>query len=166
MTAAVLRKAGVVQGQARREPALWRPEDVLATAVPSAVGVVLWMVGWYQVSGSDAYAKQIGWADLAIGGFILATTSQLIWLLRGRRAVGELRRQLLRVRVPDAGSWAASPAPVVQPQIERAEIVVAGPNKSLFHRPDCPMVAGRGWTARPRRDIADPGLRPCGVCQP
>ena len=141
---------------------LWRADDVLAAAVPSAIGIVIWAVAWYQVSGQPSYGKQIGWADLAVGGLIVATTSQLLWFLRGRKMVGETRRRLLKLRVGPAVSKQQATIAVD----EVLDGLVAGPHSAWDHRPSCPMARGRNWKERPRADLVAGGLTPCGVCRP
>jgi hypothetical protein len=47
-----------------------------------------------------------------------------------------------------------------------AEHVVAAEGLRRFHRPDCPIAAGRGWSPLPRRAHEAAGRGPCGICRP
>jgi hypothetical protein len=143
---------------------LWSADDVLVAALPFVVGIVAWAIAWYQVAGQVSYGHQIGWGDLAVGGLILTTTGQLLWLLRGRRAVGEARRRLLRLEA--SGLPRSTPPATRNEASPEDDDRVAGPNARFFHRRDCPMVVDRNWAACGRLDHLASGRTPCGVCKP
>jgi hypothetical protein len=50
--------------------------------------------------------------------------------------------------------------------VTTGEGLVATGDMRHFHRSDCPIAAGRGWSAEPRRSHEAVGRTPCGICQP
>ncbi len=66
-----------------------------------------------------------------------------------------------------AGSPPVGARPVAEDPTTEVPVVrpfVATPSGSMFHRPDCSVVATRADL----RSVAstDPGVRPCGMCDP
>ena len=144
---------------------LWSPSDVLAAIVPTVIGVVAWVIAWYEASGADTYAKQVGWTDLAVVGLIVATVSEFLWILKGRRTVGEARLALVRL-TPTKAPVDRSSAQFNLITAEPARQVVFGRAYVFFHRPECPMATDRSWSPAARADAADAGLTPCEICRP
>jgi hypothetical protein len=151
--------------------ALWKADDLLRWGFMLAIGAVAIGVSWYVCAGDANFNQQIGPADAAVGGLLVAGLGNATWLLRGRRALGERRRTLL-------GDGPAA----VQPSVRRVqearpvsderpsdsgELYVAGAGLERFHRSDCALAAGReGWQAMTRQGHQTAGRRPCDVCQP
>ena len=139
----------------------WSPADRLAWAVSVAVGAVLCAISWWGASGEARFDDQVGWATLALTGLLVASAAQVGWLLRGRRAVGDRRSRLIVATT--AGSIEFEAIAVPRPT---APLVVCGPAQRRYHRPGCPLAAGRNWPAADRASLEPAGKAPCGVCRP
>jgi hypothetical protein len=145
---------------------LWRPEDVLRWSGLAAVGAVMTVTGWYLSAGEVSYRHQTGAIDLAISGCVVAAAAHVVWLMRGRRAIGERRRRVLGepVSAPLATSvFAQWPYEGRRP---RSAVIVGGDGLRHFHRSDCPLAADRSWPSRPVADQEAAGRTACGVCHP
>ncbi len=147
-------------GESRPAPPLWRPEDVLRSMALITAGFVMCAVGWYLASGETNYRHQIGPANLALGGLIVAGIGHVVWAMRGRRAIAERRRRLL-------GEPALVPlASNVSYERTQSSVIVAGEGMRHYHRSDCPLAVRRPWPSGPADVQEAAGREPCGVCQP
>ena len=152
-------------------PLLWGAEDLLRWAITTGLGGIVIVVGWYIAAGEATFAQQVGPLDAALAGLVLSGVGNLVWLLHGRRALGE-RRRLLLPDVADATASAAGHVVVagLAPTVGAAtvdDVFLAGEGMERFHRPECALAAGRrGWTTATRREHEAAGRRPCGVCRP
>jgi len=124
-------------------------------------GALLLVLGWYGVSGQSLTAKQLpylvsgglgGMALIVLAAALLTTQDvqrRLERLERVEQRVSTLYDLLVDELVPAA--------------VEGAELVrVSG--GTTYHRPTCPLVAGKDAAplrASDRRDLA-----PCEVCEP
>ncbi|MCX4760925.1 hypothetical protein OG562_08075 [Streptomyces sp. NBC_01275] len=131
-----------------------------------AVGAVLCAVGWYGVSGERYAARQLPYlASCTIPGAALLVAGAVL-LTYGRTAVATARvEELYGLLV------AADPAPPQEPAAS-APLAVSGelrmvPGGTLWHRADCPLVAGKA-TAVPVDGtlLASGDLDPCPICEP
>jgi hypothetical protein len=147
---------------------LWSAEDWVRWALFVAGGLVLWLVGWYLASGEINYSRQIGPANLAVAGLLVAGAGHVWCLMRGRRAIGERRRRLLGdPALAPAGREAATPAaPHADGTACRPSETVAGDGMMRYHRRGCPLAAGRDWPVLPAEEQEAAGRIPCGACRP
>jgi hypothetical protein len=129
----------------------------MTAAVVTAVGALVWIVGYAQVSGRASAEAQIAPLNLAVLGVLVTGASPCLWFFRGRRAVQDRRRLLLGVD-PDPAPCCAALDLVTLDQFVGSV--------SFFHRADCAMADERGWSAAPRAAHEDAGRTPCGVCAP
>ena len=155
---------------------LWRPEDFMRWVISIGAGGIVLVVSWYVCAGDASFYRQIGPLDAAVAGLILAGLGNAMWLLRGRRNIGERRRALLPdmavaraidEAVGELRELAVGPGVGVSADL-RAEqrLLVAGDGLARFHRPGCALAAGRNWTGANRQAHLDLGRQPCGVCRP
>jgi hypothetical protein len=145
---------------------LWAAEDFIRLVLALGVGGIVVGVAWYICSGDASFNQQIGPLDAAVGGLIFAGGGNVMWLLRGRRALGERRRALMPdpeaailVVVPDRQ---VSTAGLADP----SDLLLAGDGLVRFHRATCPLASGRSWTPMTRGEHEGLGRQPCGVCKP
>jgi hypothetical protein len=136
-------------------------EDLMRTYLGNAVGLVAVLTSWYGVSGTAVPARSIRWLVVGIAGVITIGTVNGLWLLAGRRAVGERTALVTRgveQLLPELS--AVGPQPVQTQELGEFVAVTGG---SRYHTPDCQLVAGKtvlhGEQARADR-------LPCGVCAP
>jgi hypothetical protein len=148
--------------------ALWGAEDLIRLVLTLGVGAIVVVVSWYVCSGDASFNRQIGPLDAAVGGMVFAGLGNVMWLLRGRRALGERRRMLLSdvasvaIKTPSAMTGSS----VILSVPDDADRFVAGEGLVRFHRASCPLASGREWAAATRLEHAGLGRLPCGVCKP
>jgi hypothetical protein len=145
-----------MSARARTGHTPWARDDVVFTALLIAIGVVLWTIGWYRVSGRTAMDEQVAPFDLAAFGVAVVGAGQARWFVSGRRAVAARRRVLI-------GSDAVR---VATPQrVPHRDELFCG-SERFFHRLECPMVLDRTWPPASRSAQEQAGRVPCGVCSP
>jgi hypothetical protein len=122
------------------------------------------VVAWWNASGRPFFDKQVPVAVVAIGGLLIALWGHVVWILRGRQAIGERRLRFLPDVVETASPGAVpGTAPGTTPGMP---LLVAGAGLRRYHHPSCPLAAGRDWDAATEAEHASAGRRPCGVCIP
>jgi hypothetical protein len=152
----------------------WRAEDLLRWGITVGIGGIVIAVAWYICAGDATFSQQVGPADAAVAGLLVAGVGNATWLLKGRRALGERRRSLLPDLPPrEAASTEvadeAAPSRTTDetPAVTEPGLLVAGEGMQRYHRADCALAAGRTeWTAASRVEHESAGRRPCGVCRP
>lgn len=146
------------------------PPRRLAAALAGA-GVILCVLGWYQISGQPTVPQQLPYlASATIPGAVLLAVG-LVLALRGPLPPGLER--LLGAREPSGGAdaGAAGPAEGTTAAADRALWQV--PDGRYLHASDCALLDGRTdlIPARPDRpaetgEAVETGLRPCPLCRP
>jgi len=131
--------------------------DLLAIYATTFIGLLLVFLAWFETSASVRLRNQVHWTNVGVAGVIVLGAGNLFWLLRGKRATGELRRLLLPL------VSVADDAPV---DVPRAGPLVAGADMTRFHRADCPLDAGKRVSAAGREVHVRANREPCGVCLP
>ncbi|MFD7403043.1 hypothetical protein ACFV7R_10300 [Streptomyces sp. NPDC059866] len=143
-------------------PVLWAGWAALAA------GAVLCVLGWYGVSGERFAERQLPYlASCTVPGAALIIAGAVL-LTHGRTAlaaarVEELYALLVAAEPADAdGSGQAAAAPVAA----GADLLMV-PGGTLFHRADCPLVAGKAEAVRVDGKLVAGGeLGPCPICEP
>jgi hypothetical protein len=169
--AARSRRTRTQDASASSRPLPWGADDLLRWGITIGIGAIVVGVSWYVCAGEASFGQQVGPADAAIAGLLVAAVGNASWLLKGRRAVGERRRALLPdvepapvapVHVGGTGSF------VVEPEsASETDRFVAGAGMERYHRADCALASGReGWESLTRDEHKAAGRRPCGVCRP
>lgn len=141
----------------------WRDGDIVMVSATALVGLVLLVAAWFGASGSGSPMHTATWLNVAAGGFAVFGAGNFLWLLRGRRAIGERRVALISLEPADG-----PPAPPRSPRAGHASSgpptalrLVTVPGMARVHDPDCPLVAHK-----PVRPASAGDGDPCGVCQP
>jgi hypothetical protein len=135
----------------------WSPGEGLQWGAVLVVGHILCLVAWWLVSREAGFQHQARWAALSVAGFVVVAYADVSWLLRARWAVIQRRRSLL----PDDPD---KPVAVTVPA--QSGGVLLGEGLDHFHRPDCPLAAGKNWPSHDRDGVLAAGKRPCGMCEP
>ncbi|MET9394970.1 hypothetical protein ABZY20_31935 [Streptomyces sp. NPDC006624] len=143
-------------------PVLWAGWAALAA------GAVLCVVGWYGVSGERYAERQLPYlASCTVPGAALIVAGAVL-LAHGRGAVAAARVEELYGLLVAAG-----PAGADEPeQAALGPLAVSGellmvPGGTLWHRADCPLVAGKAEAVPVDSTTAASGeLRPCPICEP
>ena len=137
----------------------WSRADLVRLAIGIATGGVVVALAWNGAATRSQLDDQTGFIVLGVAGFLVAVLTQSLWLKRGRRAVATYATTIR------ASVAALAEQPSVTP-MTGTEGLVATNEMRHFHRPDCPIAAGRGWSAEPRRSHETAGRTPCGICTP
>ncbi|OUC95522.1 hypothetical protein [Streptomyces swartbergensis] len=147
-------------------PVLW------AGWVALAAGAVLCVVGWYGVSGERFAERQLPYlASCTVPGAALIISGAVL-LAHGRSSIAaarveELYGLLVAAEPDDAGRTAAGTG-----QAALAPLAVSGellmvPGGTLWHRADCPLVAGKAEAVPVDSKLVASGeLGPCPICEP
>ncbi|MEU7060839.1 hypothetical protein [Streptomyces sp. NPDC046197] len=143
-------------------PVLWAGWAALAT------GAVLCVIGWYGISGERYAERQLPYlASCTLPGAALIVAGSVL-LTHGRNALAAARVEELYGLLVAAG-----PADTGEPRrAPIAPIAVSGelsmvPDGTLYHRADCPLVAGKpDAVAVDGRLLAGGELGPCPICEP
>ena len=132
-----------------------------------AGGAVLCVVGWYGVSGERFAERQLPYlASCTVPGAALIVAGAVL-LAHGRNAlaatrVEELYGLLVAAEPSDAdasGQGAAAPLAI-------SGTLLMVPDGTLWHRADCPLVAGKAEAVPvDSRVLASGELRPCPICE-
>ena len=142
---------------------MWGSEDLLRWVALSFGGLVMVVAAWFVSSGEARFDRQMAMLNLAVGGAVVACVGHVVWVLEGRRAVGERRRALLGEPLPSGGVGSEVDGRVAGCEVDG---LVAGVGTRLFHRAGCPLAEGRGWSVGSREEQVGAGRAPCGVCRP
>jgi hypothetical protein len=136
-----------------------------------AIGAIAILIGWIGVSGESVVAKQLpylisggigGVALVGAGAALIATED----LRRYRDRLDRLESMVEDLHSVLLAGPDAPASPNGQQQATR-DGLVALPTASVFHRPDCSMVAGKDKaTSVTASAIRSRGLEPCRLCEP
>ncbi|MFC4505391.1 MULTISPECIES: hypothetical protein [Streptomyces] len=142
-------------------PVLWAGWAALAA------GAVLCVAGWYGVSGERYAERQLPYlasctipgAALIVAGAVLLTYGRVH---AANARVEELYGLLVAVAEPADAREAVVPAPVAV----SGELRMV-PGGTLWHRADCPLVAGKPQVVPvDGKLLAGGDLDPCPICEP
>nr|WSY55997.1 hypothetical protein OG999_41575 [Streptomyces sp. NBC_00886] len=143
-------------------PALW------AGWASLAAGAVLCVLGWYGISGERYAERQLPYlASCTIPGAALIVAGAVL-LAHGRSALAAARVEELYGLLVAAGSAGAEESA----QAATAPVAVSGdllmvPGGTLWHRADCPLVAGKPEAVPvDAKLVANGELSPCPICEP
>jgi hypothetical protein len=136
--------------------------------VANALGLILIVIGWFQISGSAFVHTQVGWLNLAIAGAAFAGAGNALLILRARRTVA-LAKAIVVVeaeRIEASGRFGARATSLPELASRRADRLLYVPGTNRYHRSRCLLVVGKGSKLGPRAELERRGLAPCGVCEP
>ncbi|MEU7720095.1 hypothetical protein [Streptomyces tibetensis] len=143
-------------------PVLWAGWAALAA------GAVLCAVGWYGVSGERYAERQLPYlASCTVPGAALIIAGAVL-LAQGRGSVAAARVEELYGLLVEAGPAEpeATARAVLGPLAVSGELLMV-PGGTLWHRADCPLVAGRAEAVPVDSElVASSELAPCPICEP
>ncbi|WP_200305982.1 hypothetical protein [Streptomyces adelaidensis] len=142
-------------------PVLWAGWAALAG------GAVLCVVGWYGISGERFAERQLPYlASCTVPGAALIIAGAVL-LAHGQNALAATRVEELYgllVTAEPAGADVSGPAAVV-PLATSGKLLMV-PGGTLWHRADCPLVAGKAEAVPVDSRVPASGeLRPCPICE-
>jgi hypothetical protein len=142
----------------------WIAEDLVRWATTTAVALAVIAVAGIAAHGQKLFHNQYVWGDLAVAGALVGFYANVIWLLRGRRSVGERMQTLLGDAPPSQVRTQAGPR---AGEGHAVSLELVAPNGAkLFHRPECLLAVGREAFSASRSAHEAAGRAPCGVCRP
>lgn len=133
-----------------------------------AAGAVLCVIGWYGISGERYAERQLPYlASCTIPGAALIVAAAVL-LTHGRSALAAARVEelygLLVAAEPADAEEAARAA--VTPVAVSGDLLMV-PGGTLWHRADCPLVAGKPEAVPvDSKLVANGELSPCPICEP
>jgi hypothetical protein len=131
------------------------------------LGVVFILLGWAGASRTPLPFEQndylisgglLGLALVMAGGFTYFAYWQTVRIRESRIQATNLTAAITRLEALISGGASVGGLTAATPTL------VATAGGSIFHRPDCPAVAGR--TDLSNVDPANTTLRPCRICSP
>ncbi|MET9580141.1 hypothetical protein ACLQ2D_38640 [Streptomyces sp. DT199] len=143
-------------------PVLWAGWAALAA------GAVLCVVGWYGVSGERYAERQLPYlASCTIPGAALIIAGAVL-LARGRESIAARRvEELYGLLVEDGpGGPEEAGRAALAPLAVSGDLLMV-PGGTLWHRADCPLVAGKAEAVPVDSKLVASGeLDPCPICEP
>lgn len=143
-------------------PVLWAGWAALAA------GAVLCVIGWYGISGERYAERQLPYlASCTVPGAALIIAGSVL-LTHGRGAltaarVEELYGLLVAAESADADESRQAAA---LPLAVSGDLLMV-PGGTLWHRADCPLVAGKAEAVPVDAKLLQSGeLGPCPICEP
>jgi len=143
-------------------PLPWRLGDLLALYAALAVAATMLFISWWETSGTARQSDQFMWVNVGVAGTVVFGAGAAVWLLTGRRAIGERRLALL----PDvADALRVTPA-VSGEESEPDQRLVATSSMKHYHRAGCVLAIGKPVQVLSEAGHRGEGRHPCGVCRP
>lgn len=129
-----------------------------------SAGAAVMFLAWYRASDTVMVDDQVRWASVgltgamlvAVAGFVAVAVVHRRMRLRFRTVEASLEPCLARM----SGTMPTGPAS------GNGVALVAASNMQHYHRPDCPLAAGKPVRPAPRADHERAGRRTCAVCAP
>jgi hypothetical protein len=139
---------------------LWSRDLVSRLLVANGVGCAVILAGAYEASLDTTTRNAISWLMVSLLGLAIAGVANAMWLLRCRGSLAVTTRALVdaRRRLGLPGATAAGSA--------NGDDWVTVPGLRRYHRPDCPLVAGRRVSRVDSATVARSDLAACEVCEP
>ncbi len=159
-----------VQRTARATGLPWTVEQFLRLLAVDALAFVALLIAWFGTSGTALPARGAGYVVVGIGGLIVLGLTNAMWLLAGRRAIGERRAEVLtgiEALLPNQLLVAPS-TPEIKLEAPVAgvhDLFVAVPGATRFHLPNCQLALGKQVECATAEEHTASGRLPCGVCQ-
>jgi hypothetical protein len=128
----------------------------------SLLGFAVLAAAWLGTAHLTRIEDQIPWLAVALVGLALAGGAP-VWALTGQRRAVAIRlaevTDLLELHTGGAGETVAG-------DVDPGDDLVASPSMVRYHRPSCPLAAGKRVAPASRSVHATAGRQPCGVCEP
>lgn len=141
----------------------WSAEDLLRWLVVLVTGITMIIAAGLLASSRASLGHQVPPVDLAIAGAVVIAAGNGVWLVRGRRRVGQRMRALsMRVRLLLDTTRLPAGASTRNPEGEYSFV----PGLRYFHQDDCHIFKARLGDRASRHEHELAGRNPCPVCRP
>ncbi|WP_416980669.1 hypothetical protein [Streptomyces sp. T028] len=143
------------------------PSVLWAGWVALSAGAVLCVAGWYGVSGERFTARQLPYlASCTVPGAALIVAGAVL-LASGRERSATARVEELYGLLVAAGEEPEAPEPAASTPVAVSGELRMVPGGTLWHRADCPLVAGKPEAVPVDGGLLARGdLDPCPICEP
>jgi hypothetical protein len=145
-----------------RPQAPWSTGALARLVAGVVAGGVLGVLAGDGAATEGRLDDQKGFIATGVAGFLVAVLAQSLWLHQGRKAVAVYAAAVQTSVASLVDEAAAAPSVMTS----GSDGLVATSGIRHFHRPDCPIAAGRGWSTESRRSHEAAGRTPCGICTP
>lgn len=142
-----------------KEP--WSRGHFVSLAIIVALGGAVCALAWNGTSTRSQLDDQTPWIALGVAGFLVAAGAQVVFLRQGRRTVVTHGVEVQASVMSLVQVRTAAPS-----EHGSATGLVAAEGMAHFHRPECPIAAGRPWQPEPQHVHEAAGRTPCGICVP
>lgn len=141
----------------------WGTKGLTLLIGVNGIGLSMILAGWFGAGDTAVVQRQIPWINLAIAGLALSAVNNGVWILRGRRSL-----VMMASRFPDRMINGRRSRIIAGDRADTGPVdwYVAGPLMTLYHRPNCPFVAGKSVQGENRAAHVTAGRGPCAVCEP
>lgn len=138
----------------------WSIEGLVRLVSLNLFAVLLVAASTYQVVRQDGTTDQaLAWFNLGVLGVGIAGVANALWIFRGRRAVGLARSALF-------APWTTGDATAALHAVDDDGQRLGLRSSDRFHRPGCPMVAGKQVQGGSWEGFVESGRTACEICQP
>lgn len=132
-----------------------------------SAGAALMVLAWYRASGTVAVEDQVRWASVGLAGAMLVAVAGFVAVAVAHRRLRLRFRSVEATLVPCLARRGAAAGSSAHPTVTGNGVgLVAAPNMRHFHRPDCPLAAGKAARPASGADHERAGRRACAVCAP
>jgi hypothetical protein len=142
--------------------------DLLRLYAVNGISVLVLLTAWWVAAGSVRTTTGVSCAAVGVAAVIASGTANCRWVLVGRRSVAARRNGVTAsVEHLASGLERGGGAGVTTDGADRLTGLVALPESTRYHRPDCQLVAGKlSVTTSSATAHERAGRRRCGMCQP
>jgi hypothetical protein len=145
----------------------WTADHVTRLVVGNAAALALIGAGWWQLADLGIVRDQLAWFTVSVVGLGVAGVTNGVWLLRGQRAIGLARREMVAtLTAPAPAAAAAANGTGSANGAHHGDGLVSAPATARYHRVGCALVSGRAVQSAGRGAHEQAGRRPCEACRP
>jgi hypothetical protein len=157
-------------------PLPWRAGHLVVTSAGVGLGAVGVLVSWWAVSRTARLSSEIAWMNLGAGGLMVVGATLAMWVLAGRRAIGQ-RQARLEADLDGVVARRLPPVAVASAAASRRTAVAGARGDDVppdrwvwargmtrYHRKGCQLVQGKQVRVASLGAHQRAGRRPCGMC--
>lgn len=151
--------------QTGHEVTVWSRAQARALGAVYGVAGALVVVGWYRTGGTEDLGSQVAWLELTVASLVVASAASCTWLVKGRRSLQHRARPLWSALDDWVGGQLVDDRRTSPDREPEHFVIVVASGVCRYHRPACPLTAGKRLRAIGHHDRNGPDFRPCGVCE-
>ena len=131
-----------------------------------SAGAAVMLLAWYRASDTLVVDDQVRWASVGLAGAMLVAVAGFVAVALVHRRMRLRFRSVEAELEPCLAGMSRRMAPGVVGAVGtgHSAAFVAAPNMQHYHRPGCPLAAGKPVRPAPQADHERAGRRTCAVC--